>query len=167
MKYKTHTIGGMLAGVILIQAFPSPHPLILIASATIGGLLPDLDHSGSYLGRRIKPVSKGINKLFGHRGITHAPMIISILFLILHLLFKLEVPLFLGLWIGSLSHVFLDALTVSGVPLFYPLSKKKISLLPLKTGGMGEVVITVTMSLLLFYLFAGKNGIIINPWNYY
>lgn len=41
---------------------------------------------------------------------------------------------FLGIGVGYISHLFLDALTVSGVPLFQPWLKKNIKIANLKTG---------------------------------
>lgn len=43
-------------------------PLLL---AGISALLPDIDHPESLLGSKIKPISWLINKLLGHRTITH------------------------------------------------------------------------------------------------
>lgn len=41
-------------------------PLVLLAS-----LLPDIDHPGSWVGRRTSPISDLIS-IFSHRGITHS-----------------------------------------------------------------------------------------------
>ena len=43
-----------------------------LALAVFGGLLPDIDHPKSWVGRRLRPVSDLVAGLFGHRGVTHS-----------------------------------------------------------------------------------------------
>lgn len=156
MRYKAHFVGGLLAGALLLnytkQPIQSIEGVITFMAAGLGGLLPDIDHEGSYVGRRMKPLSKVISSAFGHRGATHAPILIIILFLLLHLFVNVSSMVFIGLMVGALSHVLLDALTVSGVPLLYPYQRNKYSFLKLRTGGVGETVITVLMIPLLLHL---------------
>ncbi len=44
----------------------------IIPSAILTCLLPDIDHPKSFLGQRLKWVSKPIARAFGHRGFTHS-----------------------------------------------------------------------------------------------
>ena len=37
--------------------------------AAVGGLLPDIDHPESVIGRRVRFLSHPISAIFGHRGI--------------------------------------------------------------------------------------------------
>lgn len=97
-------------------------------AAAIGGLLPDLDHPKSALGRRIPLVSTPISRIFGHRGITH-----SLLAVVVMLLGLLTMTLqyqwsFVGwlvppILVGYLSHILGDSFTPSGVPIFWPKPK--------------------------------------------
>ncbi|SHI90671.1 inner membrane protein [Clostridium cavendishii DSM 21758] len=149
MDYKTHRIGGICSGIIFssvqISTVNTSDKIVysgaIILGAAIGSLIPDLDHPKSVVGKRFKPVSKGINKAFGHRGITHSP--IALIFYTL-LMLRLtstynqyyEIVLHyiaIGSAIGYLSHLFLDMLTLGGIPLFYPLSKKHFNLARFKT----------------------------------
>lgn len=153
MLGKTHMIGGTCTGFLtttwlLNHTNFSEQPLIalaaplLIASASFGSLLPDIDHPNSKMGRRVKPLSKLINKLVGHRGATHtllAMLIVSLGVFLLNLSLPLTVqPLgltaVLGITVGYFSHLLLDALTPSGVPLFAPFYKKSIRFAKLTTG---------------------------------
>lgn len=160
MNFKAHTIGGMLSGIVAIGALghsiASPEGLVLIAGATVGGLLPDIDHRGSYLGSKAKVASFVVNKTLGHRGATHSPIIMGVLLGLLYVQTSTKsfilAPLIIGLALGVLSHILLDCLTIAGVPLLYPFSKKKFSLLPLKSGGKPESVITVMMASSALYL---------------
>lgn len=48
-----------------------------------------------------------------------------------------------GAFVGELSHLFLDMLNPSGIPLLWPITRKRISLLPIQTGGKMDRVIGV------------------------
>ncbi|MGN0470373.1 MAG: metal-dependent hydrolase [Acutalibacteraceae bacterium] len=102
MTGKTHIAAGLAASIALGMNAPQ------IALAAFGSLLPDADHSGSTLGRLIKPVSRHIR----HRGVTH-----SLIFLVVSTL----VSPYIGL--GVLTHIVLDLLNPKGVELLYPWKK--------------------------------------------
>ncbi|MDQ1237346.1 MAG: metal-dependent hydrolase [Wigglesworthia glossinidia] len=91
-------------------------------------LLPDIDHPGSFLGRKISWISTTISKIFGHRGFTHS--LFSLLFFYI-LIFSipsihdvLPLDFSYALLLGYFSHILADTLTPSGVPIFWPLSKR-------------------------------------------
>ena len=69
-----------------------------------------------------------------HRGLMHTLVVPVMLFMGLNVS---EYPLWryiiLGLLIGYLSHLFADMLTVEGCPVLFPLTKKNIHFLSLKT----------------------------------
>ncbi|MDF2879478.1 MAG: hypothetical protein K0R54_35 [Clostridiaceae bacterium] len=134
MNYKTHVLGGISSGLITTQIVFNSTELIskenyifissvIIASSIIGSLLPDIDHMKSYIGRRFIILSFLINKIFGHRGITHyfIPCIIFIccLFFINPLLDEAIQPIAfystIGLAIGIFSHLLLDYLNKFGI----------------------------------------------------
>lgn len=66
--------------------------------------------------------------------------------------------LWMGIGLGMASHLLMDALTVSGIPLLWPFSKKKFRLLSLKTGqheGIAQVLfILPTLAIVLWYFAA-------------
>lgn len=68
--------------------------------------------------------------------------------------------MFFGIFIGYLSHLFLDSLTTTGVPFLYPFSVKKFHILNLKTGRDDIIVIIITIVLTILILFF-RNYIII------
>lgn len=115
MNFKTHVIGGVSAGV-LANGLLVPHVTIsgdtttqivlssvFVAGAVLGSIFPDIDHRGSYLGRRARIIStpltvagevskqskKMLNRvrkkkvstesIISHRGITHTPLLLMIL----------------------------------------------------------------------------------------
>ena len=65
-------------------------------------------------------------------------MVIMIVLLLLYPVIPISIQSYyfmfaLGLFVGILSHIFLDALTVKGVPLLGPITYKKYRLMKLRT----------------------------------
>lgn len=133
----------------------------LLIGSSIGSLLPDIDHHNSTIRnkmrltkkrpatgwkaalkeRRREKREKSRPEGLRHRGITHTPflaMLMMIGLLLLYPMVALSVQSYyfmfaVGLFTGILSHIFLDALTVKGVPLLGPITYKKYRLLKLRT----------------------------------
>ena len=158
MNNKTHKIGGVCSGLIASTLLFSNNfgvegllsSALIVSGATIGSLAPDIDHPESKVGRKflLKPISIFINKIFGHRTITHSvvtSMFMTVMLLSSTLLFT-GVPNFIysnlivGFCVGWFSHLLLDLLTVKGIPVFYPFIKKKYNLLKFKTNKDEEFV---------------------------
>ena len=160
MTGKTHKVGGICTGVIAsTMILNTPYTIdkmilttTMISGSILGSLMPDIDHKGSTIGSRVKLLSTFLSNVFGHRGMTHSPivhMLITILLLTIGTSLEgytklLYISFVLGLFIGGLSHLLLDSLTVSGIPLFYPFTKKKYRLAKLTTG-KNEVIVTTTL----------------------
>lgn len=177
MKYKTHLVGGLLLGTATVGVasglagggeVASPE-LIYMGGAVIGSLFPDIDHKGSYIGRRMKITSGIISSLFKHRGATHSPIImggfVSLLYLLSRAFFPLDIiPILLsGFFVGIISHILLDMITKGGVPLLYPLIDKKINLTNMKTGSSGENFVLFLMVIALVcvgFVSVGKSDLI-------
>jgi inner membrane protein len=141
LTYKTHLLGGV-AGAILITKYTEivnvqdvKSIAFFLAGSIIGSLLPDIDHPNSYIGKK----TFGMFSFFKHRGFTHSLLFSLLLFILLYFL-PINVFFNIGLLIGILSHISLDMMTSSGLSyVFFPL-KLKISLLPIRTSGVFEVV---------------------------
>lgn len=172
MTGKTHLSFGLATGVAS-AALLEPNSTILglgvIGCTVLGSLIPDIDQSSSKLGKKVKPISKITNKMFGHRGFIHSPACLFITYLIVTMLlnyYNLETykVLLIGYVIGYAGHLFLDMLTKGGIPLLYPFNRKKIHLTNVKTGGKGEKALfvfacVVALVIMGFYV-ANKVGII-------
>jgi inner membrane protein len=134
----------------------------------LAGLLPDIDSPGSTIGRRTWPVSSLVNAAAGHRGLTHTVWFCLAASLGLAALSPI-VGVYAGhyyhfhtwpaAWLvgtlvllGALSHLVLDACTVSGIKPFAPLSFGPSWLKhprgPVRTGGLME------LPLMLIFLLA-------------
>lgn len=163
MNGKTHKIGGICAGV-LTSTFLFANNLdvlncissgIIIAGASIGSISPDIDHPESKVGRKLllKPISITISKLFGHRTITHS-LLFSIIMsyaliasasLFSGLLNYIYLNFVIGFCVGWISHLLLDLMTVRGIPIYYPLIKKKYNIFKFKTNKDEELVSILTI----------------------
>ena len=124
------------------SGLPLLEPLAL-GMAVLGGLLPDLDHPRSWVGRRLALISWPLARLFGHRGITHSLLAV---FGVSALWWWLAnptapqlatVPLVEPLLVGYLSHLIADGLTPAGVPLLWP-NRRRFTVPLVATGGMVE-----------------------------
>lgn len=165
MNYQTHKVGGLCAGalvgsILLKQSFNSNNlisTVILTGGSFIGSLLPDIDHTNSFIGHKMKITSKVINKSCGHRGLTHSPIVQLIIALVLlnlgnsliGLVGLIYISFILGLLVGSFSHVILDSMTKAGVPLLYPFNKKKYNIARFTTG-KHENFIRISIMVLTF-----------------
>jgi inner membrane protein len=117
----SHVALGAAAWLIAAPHFDQP-PLdpAGLALAVLGGLLPDIDHPKSWVGRRVRPVSTIIAAVFGHRGVTHSLLaVVGCGMLVQHAALPQRVTA--PLMIGYLSHLAADLLTPGGLRLAWPL----------------------------------------------
>ena len=134
MTAPNHIIGGIaITGISLsfwnINIFSSP---IYLGLSVFASLLPDIDHTKSIIGKLFWPLSKYLDKKYGHRTITHSltfliPVFMASLFLELNIInpyYNLEGSTYSYIMLfGIFSHFILDMLTVQGIPLFYPFNR--------------------------------------------
>lgn len=169
MNYKTHVAGGILAGVSTVAMastitgidMSKPESIaIYMGASIIGSLFPDLDHRGSYISKKLKITSALFSNLFSHRGATHSPLIMLPFIALIYLVASLFITSSYLIWgmmafyIGILSHILLDWLTKAGVPIAFPISKKKHSLLRLPSGGIMETIVFLSCVGTTSYLLA-------------
>lgn len=165
MKGKAHfkcgliTTAGIAASSFLFNKFNLIECGELILAGTAASLLPDVDISNSILGRKIKPISKLINTLFGHRTLTHSGLWLIIWgILIINNLNNLFFPFILGGAIGFLSHLISDTMTRGGVPWAWPLNKKRYHLTNINSGEKDGIFIIMTAILINLIYFVYSSG---------
>lgn len=95
---------------------------VLVASAVLGSLFPDIDTSTSIICTLLPFHGWPLNKI-RHRGFTHSVIATGIIALLLYLLVPFK-SVVIGLVIGYFSHIVADMLTPSGVQLLWPKRKK-------------------------------------------
>lgn len=142
MLATTHLVfGGITAAALGKTGLVALDPITLAAGA-FGALLPDIDHPGSAVGRRVWPVSMLISGLFGHRGITHSLFAVAALLGAAAFYLSALPGWAIAMAAGYLSHLAADWLTPSGIPLLWPNRRKFASPHPIQTGGLGEFALT-------------------------
>jgi len=143
--FKTHLAFSFLLALFLFKYFSLNFYLFLIIF-TLAGILPDIDHSKSWIGRKVKLLSWLINFVFGHRKLIHSMFFAIFLAIIIKLFFNdYYIPFFLG----YLSHLFLDALTKQGVRVFYPFKFKTSWII--RTNSMVEKLLLIIVIILIVY----------------
>jgi inner membrane protein len=128
MSGSNHVAGGIVfTGVFLsmydINIFSSP---TFIFFTGFFSLLPDADHTKSFIGKLIYPVAKLISRKYGHRTVTHSLIFYIVGYIVVSFIVKATgaspiIPK-IYLWAYA-SHLIFDMLTKQGIPLFYPFKK--------------------------------------------
>jgi inner membrane protein len=128
MMKRSHALLGAAAGVAVAHATGAP-PLAGGVVGALAGLLPDIDHPHATVGRLLPRWWHRLTP--GHRGPTHSLAWCLALAVAVHaansaLNGTAAGPLLaLAVLAGSLSHVLADGLTVAGVPLWWPLRRRR------------------------------------------
>jgi len=141
MMAGTHVVIGSLAAAALFGPEPAK-----LGMAVLGSLVPDIDHPGSFVGRRLFFISYPLSALTGHRTVTHSLAGAAALTLAAAALMKLAGVYSAGLAAafaaGYLSHLLADCLTKGGVPLFWP-APVRFGLKLIRTGSIAEWALLV------------------------
>jgi len=101
-----------------IHAITAQEFISLIVTISIGSLLPDLDHTQSYISKKVPLISQIIAFFTSHRGFTHSISGIiaaTVTFTAIALFFSLPLVWVVGFMVGYVLHILGDAMTVSGV----------------------------------------------------
>lgn len=135
MMWHTHAAIGASATWLLVPFVPSDSsaiPAVLMVFCVIGAMVPDLDAVESKI-KHVKvlgikplvPVSKALNRDFGHRGLWHSARGWAVwTVFILPLIAVIGWLPVAALSIGYASHLTGDACTKTGIPLRYPKSER-------------------------------------------
>ncbi len=183
----THLIGGIASLTLPVGLFMARGEVIppdvlgvMVVGAVVGALAPDLDASESLLKsftiplitrcRRGSSLSLSpfalpaavLHQMLGHRTLLHSLLGVGIsgMLIALPLAYWIEPGLGGGFLLGYLSHLALDACTVSGIRLLYP-AKRRFHLMPprlrVSTGSPEEgVVLAILASLALAILLSAR-----------
>src|SRR3989344_9482222 len=88
----THLLFAAILAFLLVNIFSFSHPILFFLLFCFAALLPDIDHPGSLLGKKIWPLSSVISFFFWHRGFLHS-LFLPLAFLLLGWYFD-------SFWIG-------------------------------------------------------------------
>lgn len=137
MKYKAHLIGGAVATALTYSPIFEKNNnieesiitgLIYASGVIIGSVLPDIDEKNTFITNK---TNSKLYKITKHRGLTHYPIIATIIYFIINTLL-MPVPyvgvfaqLFIsGIYVGLLSHYILD--TPDGIYWLFPIVNRNI-----------------------------------------
>lgn len=166
MLWRTHVLAG-IASLWWMQAIPDSFTGtnlgLLSALAVLGALLPDLDATESKVKhisvasvQPFAPVSVLMNRSYRHRGSLHSLgglATVAALSAPFTVWFGWQAPS--ALVLGYASHIFLDACTKSGVPLWRA-SGRRLHLLPrplrFVTGSQAEEALTALLGVAVLVL---------------
>jgi inner membrane protein len=175
MTWRSHLVFGLLLTTVVFATNGLPLSWIALLCALFGSLAPDLDANDAKIrhvripwGHRKKDaieltplaaVSSLIHTLFGHRGVMHSLVPLIIIFaagVAAQLLLAIPFIYTLAFLLGYMSHLITDAMTPSGILLFYPSQQKWHAIprpwhIPLKS--MREIIFFGVVSLLLVGFF--------------
>ena len=135
MTFPNHIAGGTVftgffASILFgLNILSSPAMLV---TTLIASVLPDCDHTRSPIGKLLYPISKFLNRRFGHRTITHSIPALIVLTLLVSFFektyfgsYQVSIVFSLAYW----SHLLFDMCTLQGVPLLYPFMKNPFVLI--------------------------------------
>ncbi len=127
MMYTNHLIFSLSFCIFILKLFNIKYIYItnILISCLLGSIIPDIDHTNSFIGNRIKYISLIIKNKFGHRQITHSFLFLVLLYILIFYLnffniLNLNLDFKYGLFIGCVSHIVADMLTYRGVKFFWP-----------------------------------------------
>ncbi len=149
MTGKTHLVGGV-ASCMALASVTTYDPTLLALSGAVGGLLPDICHGGSKIGRKAPVLSKVINVVFGHRTITHSLLFLLFAWILLDAFVPIK-SISVGVLVGMISHLILDVATKNGIKLLYPLNITVRLPITTRTGGAVEHIVLIALTLFIVY----------------
>ncbi|WP_157811986.1 metal-dependent hydrolase [Alteribacter populi] len=126
MRYDTHLATTIAAGAT-VSFFQSDvlFSYLYVIGLAIGSLLPDIDEPNSFLGRRVRVLSKPIKRIFGHRGVTHS---VLTWLLLVYFLYPTDSLFITGFLIGYSIHLLGDLFSKRSIPLFAPFSRFRLKM---------------------------------------
>ena len=157
MNYITHSLGGAVAGALVISASGVSEPTqqaTIMAGAVLGALFIDIDSKNSWISHKVPIAGEITSDLFKHRGLVHTPVFIIFAAIILNCLnwswlqhwIYLSPFVIKGLVPGMFSHIVLDTLNVQGIMWLWPLTNKRFHVLCIRTNSFPEGIVTIVLA---------------------
>jgi len=163
MTAPNHVVGGIVftglfCSLFSINILSNP---IYISVTVIGSVIPDIDHTKSWIGKVFYPLAKWLSINYGHRTITHSLIFIlsiTIISIFIEKNFSDNYSISSILFFSVFSHFLFDMVTLQGIPLFYPFYKNPCVLpanpeLRIKSGNIRqEGIILFIFCFLTFFM---------------
>lgn len=103
--------------------------IVFFGCCMLGAVFPDIDLPDSKLGHLIRPLSRLLQKTFGHRGFIHTPLNAAILTIAYYLFTRVAEPgafrlVAAGFLCGFFAHLLQDTFTKGGIMWLFPVPLK-------------------------------------------
>ena len=148
MTFQSHFMMAVAAQFAATTGWPLKTRVIACVLAAFGGVLPDIDHPKSWIGRFVPVIPEALYATTGHRGATHgllaAISAAAVVGVSLHLA-GLDWMLAQAVLLGYLIHLAGDFVTNRGIPMFWPL-KQRIGISIANTGTLSELAVSIGFS---------------------
>ncbi len=149
MNKSTHILFGIGFTLLLLNPTRTIPLVLALISSVIGASLPDLDLK------------------FKHRMILHNIFAVTVSAFLVYLASTM-IPIVnwyttyitLGFVLGYISHILLDSLTKAGIALFYPITRKRIRILRLRSNSSIANALLSLISLLAIVYWAYRNSLV-------
>ena len=169
MNGTCHLTFGIAVGTVIAlnlsvvsHLFPNIHNSVetgtlFVLGGIVGSLFPDIDNPSSYVGKLCSPVSRMFGRVhrmqgkeeWQHRGIMHDGAVYLTGLLLSYFCFA---PL-VGLFLGGLTHLFLDMFNPAGIPFMFGV--KHFHMGKIKSNEKGAVLFTGICTMIVLMLGAG------------
>jgi inner membrane protein len=156
---------GIFCSFFAINIFASP---VFIMATVLGSLLPDIDHTKSWIGKSVFPIARWLSRNYGHRTITHSIFFLLgmyVISLFFEKTFCVDYSISTILFFSIVSHLIFDMVTLAGIPLFYPLYKNPCVLpanpdMRIRSGNIRQegIILFIFCFLSFFLMDLFKNG---------
>lgn len=173
MNGKTHTATAVIviAGLSILN-FPqikfdsfTIYPLIGLATAAPGATIVDADMENSTQGKK-HPL---IAKICTHRGITHTGVAVLVQYIAFRFTAQLEqgflancvLSAMFGFILAYFLHEMADILNGKGIPLFWPICRRKIHLMDIPMGSGEYIFLIVVLVLCIVHVYGILQGVIL------
>lgn len=145
MMGRNHAATGVISGSLVSWAagLPPGQALAFIGVTSACSLLPDFDHPNAMAPRAFgwpgRMLATLISAVFGHRTLTHSVLGVGVLSAGMAFIPRLPLFCYAAVILGCVTHILGDMLTISGVPVLWPL-KRCYRLGWMRTGGEFETL---------------------------
>lgn len=161
MTGKTHLVGGIIAGEIVVLCTHTtdiPAIVNIMTVAAISALVPDIDHPYSRISKKgwlTKQVSKATTSVLKHRGFTHTAFFAVICAFITGFVASLlpvlrydPLTVSAATLCGIFSHLVLDSFNPTGIMWLWPESVEHFSWAKIRTGKKGDKRVCAFLSII-------------------
>jgi inner membrane protein len=109
-------------GLLFVDDF-SENKVLFLFLVLISGMLPDIDHPRSKIGKKFWFLSKPFSFLFGHRKLFHSVFLAVILGVVI---WKSLGIWWMPIFLGYFSHILIDGFTLEGINFIYPIKQLRL-----------------------------------------